>query len=346
MHKDKILHLLSLMKSHSIKLDEEDSWILGKMAMLLTLKPDSIDAFAGESMQIFINHAQFRDTKRICLVKRIGLSNCIVVKSCKHLLQKDNTMPPGYSCFVDSQGSLFQLRATELRLYADASKIAESYAKVLKPVHRSIDRIAKMGLKSGLCLPLYHKNRSIGFLFMNTENEGFSNLRDSAYCILSYYKAVATLVLLQSDQPSEAFYSLAQHHPSSSEANILTESGFIKILDLHLRSLDCSPLKTDITISCPEVLVSIGTIANLLSRLICLLKASSITVKVQDQQDKILWTVGFLGGQELRPEFLPASTIWDDFKAMELPFRIEDQQLHFSLNFEQADSQHRVRYSI
>ncbi len=347
MHRDEVLHFLSLMKSPKIDFDQEDSWILGKLALLLlSRKQNTVQEFAASAMEIFKQHKRFAETKRICLAKRIGLSNSIMVKSCEHLIQQENTMLPGYSCYVDGKGSLFSMNASEIRIYEDASKVMASYQELNKPVQRSIKRIAAMNLKSGICMPLFHKDRSIGFLFMNSSDTSFAKLRDTDYCIFSYFEAIATLVLIDSGLASEAFFGLAKEHLPCYEGNILTEEVFANTLDQHLKSLDTLVLKSEISLPPAEILVSMGTIANLLSRLIYTLKASSVQTKVEIQKEQVSWSVTFSGGRELSTNYLPIAVIWDDFRALEIPFKVEHHQLKFSLNLETVDAEHRVNYSI
>jgi hypothetical protein len=347
MHRDEVLHFLSLMKSPKIDFNQEDSWILGKLALLLLgRKQNTVQEFAASALEIFKQHNRFAETKRICLAKRIGVSNSIMVKSCEHIMQQENTMLPGYSCYVDGKGSLFSMNASEIRIYEDACKVMASFQELNKPVQRSIKRIAAMNLKSGICLPLFHKDRSIGFLFMNSSDASFAKLRDSDYCIFSYFEAISTLALLDSGLPSEAFYGLAKEHLPRYEGNILSEEVFANTLDQHLKSLDNLVLKSEISMPPAEILVSMGTIANLLSRLIYTLKTSSVQIKVEIQNEKVFWSVTFSGGRELSTNHLPVALIWDDFRALEMPLHIEHNQLKFSMNLETVDAQHRVKYSI
>jgi hypothetical protein len=255
-------------------------------------------------------------------------------------------MQKDYSCFVDSQGSLFQMQSSGIRIYEDANKVAQSFASLKKPVQRSIHRIASMGLKSGICLPLFQIDRIIGYVFINGTESPSSDLRDSDYCILSYFSAAATVALMDSGLSSEAYHALAEQHLPSYVGEIFSEADFEKILHSHLQSLDCALPRTEIKLSGPETLLSMGNIANLLSRIIFFFKATETTIDVRSHDGKVHWLVEFKGPKALTQDYLPALEVWEDFRSLDIPYKIHNEKLLFSHNFEAVDRKSGIKYSI
>lgn len=111
----------------------------------------------------------FRDVDRICLVGIVPNSNQLMaVDSACSCKIKDNLMLPGYSCYVDPAGSLFQMRPGMLRIFADSANVIASYRRESRPVQRSIAKTSMMGLKSGFCMAIGAEEKTWGFLFMNS----------------------------------------------------------------------------------------------------------------------------------------------------------------------------------
>jgi hypothetical protein len=347
MHRDEVLHFLSTIKSPTVILSKDDSWILGSMALLLLgREPGHLQAFARNTMEIFKYHERFKNIRRVCLVKRLGLSNQIIIKSCEQRFGKDNKMAVGYSCFPDADGSLFQMKSSEMRYYADAKRVVESYQSKQKPPQRSIRKLADMGMKAGICLPLFQQKRSTGFVFINSDKEDFANLDDADYCILSYFEALATVALLDDGVVSQDYLGLALSAEATYVSDVLSAEVFGQVLGKHLAALNYALPQPAIEVDCSASLVSHGNLANILSRLAMISGAKAIRVEVSQKESKLDWQIIFEGARELSLEYIPSQTLWSDCRMLEIPIKLVGQALKFSLDREPAHEAQSVRYSI
>ncbi len=125
--------------------------------------------FAAELLDIVRRFETFREVDRVCLAGVIPNSNeLIAVDSACSGKIRENLMVPGYSCYVDPKGSLFQMRPGMLRIFGDSAHVIASFRREGRPVQRSIGKTAGMGLRSGFCLAIGSEVRTWGFLFMNS----------------------------------------------------------------------------------------------------------------------------------------------------------------------------------
>jgi hypothetical protein len=110
---------------------------------------------------------------RVCLVRRLGLSNAIqVVESRNFHPASPNIIPEGYFCFVRPQSSLFSIPQAQVRLYDEAVSIMHSFLRTEGAPQRSIRLIFQMGFRSGACLPIYLGRHARAFLFFNSLERG------------------------------------------------------------------------------------------------------------------------------------------------------------------------------
>lgn len=182
---------------------EEESWTVAQLAALaedLACETDRIRP-AHRLMNVLRNHRYFQNVDRLCLAGLVHGSNQLtVIDSCVsqrlRTMRDDNPMPRGYSCFVNPQGSLFQMRPGVLRFFDDTSRVVESFVRQGKPPQRSIAHIADTGLKSGLCLAIGRAERVQGFLFMNSlQAEWFKEITTRFAPLLSLFSLLGTVSL-------------------------------------------------------------------------------------------------------------------------------------------------------
>lgn len=180
---------------------EEESWTVAQLAALaedLACETDRIRP-AHRLMNVLRNHRYFRFVDRLCMAGLVHGSNQLtVVDSCVsqrlRTIRDENPMPRGYSCFVNPQGSLFQMRPGVLRVFDDTNRVIESYVRQGKPPQRSIAHIADTGLKSGLCLAIGRAERVQGFLFMNSlESDYFKDINSRFAPLLSLFSLLGTV---------------------------------------------------------------------------------------------------------------------------------------------------------
>jgi hypothetical protein len=113
------------------------------------------------------SHSVLQNIDRIGIVRRLGGSNGLKVLSSANRVANTNTMTSDYSCFVNAQGSLFEIKPSAMRYYKDANTVVQQYLARGLPPQRSIARIAQMGLGVGICSGVFAQNRLVGFVFLN-----------------------------------------------------------------------------------------------------------------------------------------------------------------------------------
>ncbi len=346
MHHDEILLLQSIVKSAKVNFDPDDSWLLGQLAILM-FRQIEVSSFADTTLQIVRSHPHFQNTVRVSLVKRLGLANQLVVLSVAHMGSKPNTMAPGYSCFVNAEGSLFQLKPSEVRTYASAAQVVQSFQDKGLPPQRSIGRIHRLGLESGLCLPLFHGKHMSGLAFFNNESgQGQAlKLHDSDYAIMSYLQSASSLFLLNANPVSTEYYSLATRGRDSYVADVLDEHNLAAVLDEHSKILG-RKISYAIKINSKPSLCSLGNIANLLSRLAYTYSIKHKAIHIEEDKDRLVWEVVCDSNSSISKDYVPAASIWSDFNALHLPVVVREAALKFSMDYDAVDPSSRVRYSV
>lgn len=111
---------------------------------------------------------------RICFASRSGLSQRLQVICSANLdPHLKSLLTYGSWCFVNKDSTLFQIKSGSVRTYSNANTILKSYHKLNLAPQRSIDIIAKSGVKSGLAKPLWIDGIQRGFLFFNSKVSNF-----------------------------------------------------------------------------------------------------------------------------------------------------------------------------
>ena len=101
MHSDQILHFLSMTKAPLTTFSDDDRTILSKIpGLLLNFNPSNPHNFATKIFEILACSESYNSLHRVCIAKRLGMSNTLMVISSEHKLQAPNRMGLGYSCFV------------------------------------------------------------------------------------------------------------------------------------------------------------------------------------------------------------------------------------------------------
>lgn len=170
-HNDDNVYQISMLQSVAWAATNPDAWMVAQLSQLAsTLSTRGATTnFANVLIDLFRAHDYFRDVDRVCLAGAVPESSQLIVvdSACSRRLG-ENTMRPGYSCYVNPQGSLFRLRPGMLRAFDDCRKVIHAFQRERKPVQRSIARVGAMGLRSGVCLPIGTTDRLSGFLFLNS----------------------------------------------------------------------------------------------------------------------------------------------------------------------------------
>jgi hypothetical protein len=198
-HTDKNIYKINFIKSLKYQFDESDTWLAAQLSNMAQdfVERTAMERYAERVAEVMRGHPRYSMIDRVCLAQALSpVNELVVVSSWCSLHVGQNLMPNGYRCFVDPEGSLFQLKPGQMRVFGSSKRILEQYGLEGKPPQRSMRYISEMGLQSGMCLPIFFYGRLQGILFMNTvQEEYFHHLRDEDYALLSLIKMVAKVAL-------------------------------------------------------------------------------------------------------------------------------------------------------
>lgn len=348
MHRDETMRFLSVARSSDIAFDQDDSGLLARMQVLLLNQTPTgqVARFASRLLDLFSAHSHYQTTKRVCLTKRMGVANQIRVASVASNMSSPNIMEVGYSCFVNADGSLFRLRPSEIRTFYDSQHVARSFTERGLPVQRSIQYIADMGLKSGICLALPHRSHSAGFLFLNSPDSDLVEVQSNKYCLLSYLQTIATLVLLESGLPSDSYYDLASAVPKAYYGAFFDATQFRTVCLEHLRVLDHEVEILEVEANIPHALVSFGNIANLTMRFAAAQGVKRMKFRIDAAGQYLKWRVACDAPGHLQPRSFAMQSIFRDFKALEMPIEMDSETLLFETTIDSGIANHAVAYSV
>ena len=199
MHTDKNIYKINFIKSLKYRFDDADSWLASQITNLSTefVKQEHMSTFAEKLAGLLRGHPRFGKIDRVCLAQSLAPVNALLVVSSHCSLRVEhNLMSEGYRCFVDPQGSLFQLKPGQMRVYGSTDKILATYNAQRRPVQRSMRLIHEMGFKSGMCLPIFFLGNIRGFLFLNSlEEQFFDGFESEGYALFSLMKMLAKVCL-------------------------------------------------------------------------------------------------------------------------------------------------------
>ena len=178
---------------------EEETWIVAQLAGLAE------DLASGQQsqhpaqrlMRVLRSHKFFHQIDRVCLAGRVPNANQLMIVDAATTERCQNSiLNPGYSCFVNPEGSLFNLRPGTMRIFDNSDRVLGTFASTGRPAQRSIALIDDMGLRSGLCLAIGRESELQGFLFLNScQPDLFRDITVSFSPLISLLGLVATIAL-------------------------------------------------------------------------------------------------------------------------------------------------------
>lgn len=177
-HRDTALYQNILLRSRSATFQADDTHTLGELVNLEHQLNNKVTArgIANDILKKLQQHPHFKHVARVCIATLVDHSNQLRVLDSAMDDAGENKMMPGYSCFVDAGGSLFQLADGQMRILREVSLVINAFAKQGKPLQRSVRYIDEMGFKSGICLPLVHLGELRGYLFLNAREPLYFHL--------------------------------------------------------------------------------------------------------------------------------------------------------------------------
>lgn len=177
-HRDTALYQNILLRSRSATFQPDDTQTLGELVNLEHQLNNKVTTrgIAGDILKTLQMHPHFKNVARVCIATLVDHTNQLRVLDSAMDSHSENKMTPGYSCFVDADGSLFKLADGQMRILREVSLVINAFAKQGKPVQRSVRYINEMGFKSGICLPLVHLGTLRGYLFLNAREPLYFHL--------------------------------------------------------------------------------------------------------------------------------------------------------------------------
>lgn len=198
---EKNLYAYNALKSNRCTLNQQESLLHSCIIHLdneIDIDKISIQDFASQLLGIITASEGFRRIDRVCIAMTHSLSSTLkIVSSANSFRLSENTMTGNYSCIVSGKSSLTKIKKTNMRVYSNIDDILSSYGD--RNVQRSLKNLKKMGVKSGITIPLTASGMHSGLLFLNSSEQGaFDDLNDQDYSTLCLIKMVSNNVLHRS----------------------------------------------------------------------------------------------------------------------------------------------------
>ena len=196
--KKKNVYSFNILKSSQVDLGGEYSYFISRLLHVeskILFGEVNMKDFAEEIHRVISSTRCFLPADRVCLSLAYPNSSKIkVVSSYNAGTLGPNTMESGYSCFVSSKSSLFELESSDVRTYGSMDDIIALYAG--KPPQRSMARLAAMGIKSGITISIKISSLVSGFIFLNSKQPGaYDNLKAEDTTLLCLLKLIGTSVI-------------------------------------------------------------------------------------------------------------------------------------------------------
>ena len=168
--KSKNIYLYNMLNSLKTDFDKEYTYLISRLISLeyeILSDKLSYNKIAENLLNVINSCDAFPHVDRVCFaVSSPVSSNLKVLSSFNSDSLAQNSMTESYSCFVSAKSSLFKINKTDIRSYGDIEAICSQYSNQL--VQRSLARLKKMGVKSGITISLPISDSVSGFLFLNS----------------------------------------------------------------------------------------------------------------------------------------------------------------------------------
>ena len=346
-HSDFNLYVRTFLKSDQFQPQNMDFALLSSLSCLAVsgLKKKN---FAALALNAFQQHAEFSQIARVCLVRRIGFSNHLEIVSAAGKHEKD-TMQAGYRCFVDPNGSLFDISPDSIRTFSSAKKLVENFKSTNKIPQRSIFRIAQMNLNSGVCIGIFDNRKLQGFLFLNAETDILGQLPNQYLPIISYLSLLAHKQLLGT-QADPLYTALWQHDANELQSEILCIKSLLEYFKFAMSNLNINAKNVELFfesfIDYPTLLIH-GHLAYILAKYAALTQCQILSIKTKLVDEIIVFECEFKSGHELRfscPLFrsIAAEAVYLGYKVS----HINESALSISTQLDITDRKQKIGYSI
>jgi hypothetical protein len=352
MHQDSLMTYRTIVRQNRISLTKDDSWVLTNLLTLPFTYSHKRDSLANEIFKILSAHPSLANITRACVVRRLGESNRLVVMSSENANGIENTMPVGYSCFVNGQGSLFQLQPGTVRFFADANRLVENFKAQHLPPQRSIVRISKANHSGGLCSGIYDMGRLVGFLFLNGPFTQADLNQDEMSILL--YQANAVVTRIMSEQRlCQTYYELSKVSSSDYLGMRLDVAKIQKISEELSAFVGSGPIAFTCSPSAlsHRYLVSHGNIAQIIARASAIaFQAGSATINISEIEKYLRFDVissPHQGAKLSSSQQMRLREIASDCDCLNMNFECRTNSgFRLDVLMDQASSEESVNYSV
>jgi hypothetical protein len=299
MHQDSPISYRVLMRTNKIDFTKEDSWVLASLMSLSVTTGSRRSSVAESIMDIFSAHPVLRLVTRVCLVRRMGCSNRLMVLSSDNRSGVPNTMGEGYNCFVSGNGSLFSLKPGAARFFSDAIEVVERYDQQGQPAQRSISRIAKMGLGAGITTGVFDNGQLVGFVFLNGELTRGDFDQDAMGLLLTHLNQVLSFKFAEY-RLSRTYYNLNAAWPAAYIGGRLNTMKLADTIRQHFIAISGQEIEVSakLTEKKADFLISHGNIGQIIARALSVFdNVSMVNVEVSFNGEHVLFDVSTSASQ-------------------------------------------------
>ena len=280
MHHDVPFQFRSIARAQGAMLSAEDSILAGAITSFDIRAWQESEDFSREALALLGSHSVFKSVQRVCIARRLGMSNQIRVVSAATGRNYTNTMSVGYSCFVSKGSSLFSIGRDTLRAYRDAATVVKSFVDQNRPPQRSIFRIAANDFAGGLCMGLFLGEQQVGFFFLNFDRPVLDALRASDYMLLSMLSRTAFNYLASRGLLSTSYMELAKGAEVNFLGCALSPDRLKACIEASLNKLRVLAINLEVSGFSAPTLISHGNLAQIIARYIEVLSPIQGTCRV------------------------------------------------------------------
>jgi hypothetical protein len=248
------------------KLTDEDSSLLEALG---ELKVDhNHQSMTKNILSLLQGHSRFHFVKRFCVAERLGISNQLrtVCSATDSLIA--NTMESGYTCFLNSTGSIFKITDQKIRVFRNVDDVVASFSHNGTPIQRSMSRIASMGMENSLCWGLFRGQILGALIFINGQGRAWHEPSHSDYQIFSRLSQVIENRLLQTRLPSPAYFHLVKGKEKDCIGSTFDQHLLCELVTATILELSQTTLQVSVAGDLPVTLVNHGHIAQMIGRLV------------------------------------------------------------------------------
>jgi hypothetical protein len=213
MDRIKNIYAYNIIKAPSLDIGKAESELLVRLLDLdgqFTRGEFPIERLAEKIMDLLESSQVDFPVDRFCLAFVTPFSQRLSVLSSAHSsrMPPNKEMIPGYSCYVAANSSLFKITQADTRVCSDLDVVMKTFIADNRPPQRSLAKLYKSGIHSGMTFSLSTGPLGKGFLFINSRDVGAYRAMKSNHLLIA-----CQLRLICSNALSHHFQGLYRLNP-------------------------------------------------------------------------------------------------------------------------------------